>query len=196
MISLKRPHKYHIADGMLSGARQYASTHYDKRPDDTIIDAIVIHHISLPPDEFGARAPDGTPYVAKLFMGELDPDAHPYFATIVGRVSAHLFIDRDGEVCQFVNLNDRAWHAGVSDFLGRQNYNDFSIGIELEGSNQVPFTDMQYDTLAQVCIAIHSAYPPTRRGLYGHSDIARGRKNDPGVYFDWRRLRGLISAYF
>ena len=183
-----------IKDGLLSAATWLASPNYNVRPTGLSLDAIVVHNISLPPNEFGACDTSGTHYVKALFTNQLDWDAHPYFQTIKGaEVSAHLLIERDGAITQFVNFKERAWHAGRSSYLGRPECNDYSIGIELEGSDFTPFTDMQYDRLAQVVSAIYEAYPKTRRHLTGHSDIAPGRKTDPGDYFEWARLRQLVS---
>lgn len=183
-----------INDGRLSAATWLGSPNHNKRPAGMNIDTIVIHNISLPPNEFGACDTDGRHYVKALFTNQLDWLAHPYFQTIQGaEVSSHLFIERDGNITQFVNFNDRAWHAGRSSYLGRPECNDYSIGIELEGSDFVPFTDAQYETLAQVIAAIYRAYPKTRRHLTGHSDIAPNRKTDPGDYFEWARLRTMIS---
>ncbi|MDV2859962.1 1,6-anhydro-N-acetylmuramyl-L-alanine amidase AmpD [Psychrobacter sp. CAM01] len=183
-----------IDDGLLSAATWLASPNFNKRPEHTTIDTIVIHNISLPPNDFGACGSDGVHYVKALFTNQLDWDAHPYFQTIKGaEVSAHLFIERDGAITQFVNFNERAWHAGRSSYLGRPECNDYSIGIELEGSDFVSFTAAQYHTLAAVVAAIYSAYPNTRRHLTGHSDIAPERKTDPGEFFEWARLRELIA---
>ena len=183
-----------IKDGRLSSATWLMSPNYNKRPDNLTIDTIVIHNISLPPNEFGVCGSDGVHYVKALFTNQLDWDAHPYFQTIQGaEVSAHLFIERDGAITQFVNFAERAWHAGRSSYLGRPECNDYSIGIELEGSDFVSFTSAQYDTLAAVIAALYDAYPKTRRHLTGHSDIAPGRKTDPGDYFDWPRLRELVG---
>ncbi|MGM8937896.1 1,6-anhydro-N-acetylmuramyl-L-alanine amidase AmpD [Psychrobacter glaciei] len=183
-----------IKDGRLSSATWLMSPNYNKRPDNLTIDTIVIHNISLPPNEFGVCGSDGVHYVKALFTNQLDWDAHPYFQTIQGaEVSAHLFIERDGAITQFVNFAERAWHAGRSSYLGRPECNDYSIGIELEGSDFVSFTSVQYDTLAAVIAALYDAYPKTRRHLTGHSDIAPGRKTDPGNYFDWPKLRKLVG---
>ena len=183
-----------IKDGLLSAAIWLASPNYNVRPKGLSIDAIVVHNISLPPNEFGACDTNGTHYVKALFTNQLDWDAHPYFQTIKGaEVSAHLFIERDGAITQFVNFNERAWHAGRSSYLGRPECNDYSIGIELEGSDFVSFTSAQYEQLAGVIVAIYKAYPKTRRHLTGHSDIAPGRKTDPGDYFEWARLRQLVT---
>ena len=184
-----------IKDGLLSAATWLASPNKNMRPADMNIDTIVIHNISLPPNEFGACDTDGTHYVKALFTNQLDWNAHSYFKTIEGaEVSAHLFIERDGAITQFVNFNERAWHAGRSSYLGRPECNNYSIGIELEGSDFTPFTDTQYDRLAQVVSAIYEAYPKTRRHLTGHSDIAPGRKTDPGDYFEWTKLRENIAV--
>ena len=183
-----------ISDGRLSAATWLCSPNYNERPAGMSIDTIVIHNISLPPNEFGACSVDGMHYVKALFTNQLDWQAHPYFQTIEGaEVSSHLFIERDGSITQFVNFNDRAWHAGRSSYLGRPECNDYSIGIELEGSDFVPFTKVQYEILAKVVTAIYHAYPKTRRHLTGHSDIAPNRKTDPGDYFEWARLRESIA---
>ena len=186
-----------IKDGRLTPAEWLPSPNFNQRPAGTNnqpdIWAIVIHNISLPPDEFEQTGEDGVHYIKALFTNSLDWNAHPYFQTIEGmQVSAHLLIERDGTVTQFVNFNDRAWHAGRSSYLGVPECNDYSIGIELEGSDFKPFTDSQYDTLAKVIGAIYDAYPKTRRHLTGHSDIAPNRKTDPGEYFEWRKLRQLL----
>ena len=184
-----------INEGQLSAATWLASPNTNKRPEHISIDTIVIHNISLPPNEFGTCGSDGNHYVKALFTNQLDWDAHPYFQTIKGaEVSAHLFIERDGTITQFVNFNERAWHAGRSSYLGRAECNDYSIGIELEGSDFVPFSAAQYEALAKAIVAIYDAYPKTRRHLTGHSDIAPGRKTDPGDYFEWTKLREMIAA--
>lgn len=183
-----------ISAGRLSAATWLTSPNSNMRPADTSIDTIVIHNISLPPNEFGACDTDGVHYVKALFTNQLDWSAHPYFETIEGaEVSAHLFIERDGAITQFVNFDERAWHAGRSSYLGRPECNDYSIGIELEGSDFLSFTAVQYETLAQVITAIYEAYPKTRRHLTGHSDIAPGRKTDPGDYFEWVTLREMVA---
>lgn len=183
-----------ISAGRLSAATWLASPNQNNRPTGTNIDTIVIHNISLPPNEFGACDANGMHYVKALFTNQLDWNAHPYFQTIQGaEVSAHLFIERDGAITQFVSFEERAWHAGKSSYLGRPDCNNYSIGIELEGSDFVSFTAVQYEVLARVISAIYQAYPKTRRHLTGHSDIAPGRKTDPGDYFEWPKLRDLIS---
>ncbi|MEC5209412.1 AmpD protein [Psychrobacter sp. PL15] len=184
-----------INNGRLSSATWLCSKNNNARPDGININAIVIHNISLPPNEFGACDANGLHYVKALFTNQLDWQAHPYFQTIEGaEVSAHLFIERDGAITQFVDFNERAWHAGRSSYLGRSECNDYSIGIELEGSDFVPFTALQYEMLGQVIAALYDAYPKTRRHLTGHSDIAPGRKTDPGDYFEWARLRETVAT--
>jgi AmpD protein len=177
------------ATGLLSGARFVASPNFDSRPAGNTPEVIVVHNISLPPGEFGG------PGIEQLFTNTLDFDAHPYYATLRGMtVSSHLLIRRDGEVVQFVPFTERAWHAGVSCCEGRERVNDFSIGIELEGSDDVPFTDAQYTQLAQVTWQLMRAYSAiTTTRLVGHSDIAPGRKTDPGPHFDWQRYRTLLA---
>lgn len=183
-----------IEDGRLIEATWLPSPNYNKRPSEATIDTIIIHNISLPPDDFGAKDPSGLHYVKALFTNQLDWSLHPYFESIKGmKVSAHLFIERDGAVTQFVDFDNRAWHAGRSSYLGRPECNDYSIGIELEGSDFSNFSADQYAVLAEVVSAIHRAYPKTRRHLTGHSDIAPGRKTDPGEYFDWVKLRHMVS---
>lgn len=173
------------SDGWCEQARKVPSPHYNERPVAGDISLLVVHNISLPPGEFGG------PWIDDLFLGRLDPAAHPYFAEIGQlRVSAHCLIRRDGEVVQYVPFHLRAWHAGVSSFAGREACNDFSIGIELEGTDTQPFTEQQYRVLAaltQVLMARFPAITPER--LTGHSDIAPGRKSDPGPCFDWCEYR-------
>jgi AmpD protein len=175
--------------GWLPGARRCPSPNRDPRPAGCPVDLLVIHNISLPPEKFGG------PWIEDLFLNRLDPAAHPYFAEIAAlQVSAHLLIRRDGELIQFVPLQERAWHAGASCFAGREQCNDYSIGIELEGSDQQPFTDAQYASLARVSSDIMVRYPAIDIGrIAGHSDIAPGRKTDPGPYFDWQRFRQELA---
>ncbi|UXZ05241.1 1,6-anhydro-N-acetylmuramyl-L-alanine amidase AmpD [Moraxella nasicaprae] len=185
-----------IHDGVLNIAEQIPSPNFNARPEgkNGTISGIVIHNISLPPAQFSQKNKDGIHHVKAFFQNQLNPDDHPYFQTIATmQVSAHLFIERDGVVTQFVNFNNRAWHAGTSTFLGRKNCNDFTIGIELEGSDDTLYTEIQYQTLAQIIVAIHRAYPATRRQLMGHSDIAPTRKTDPGKHFDWQKIRQLVQ---
>jgi AmpD protein len=177
------------ATGLLTRARQVLSTHFDARPAGCVPDLIVIHGISLPPGEYGG------PWIEHLFTGTLPRQAHPYFATIpAGRVSAHVLIRRDGTPVQFVPFGARAWHAGLSQYQGRAGCNDFSIGIELEGTDETAYEDAQYRVLTAVIVALLACYPALDAArIVGHSDIAPGRKLDPGVKFDWPRLRNLVA---
>ncbi|RJF97760.1 1,6-anhydro-N-acetylmuramyl-L-alanine amidase AmpD [Noviherbaspirillum saxi] len=170
------------AAGWCAGVERQPSPNFDARAAGTVIDLLVIHNISLPPSQFGG------PYIADLFGNCLDCDAHPYFDQLRAlRVSAHFLIRRDGHVMQFVSANDRAWHAGVSTFCGRERCNDFSIGIELEGSDFEPFEVAQYASLAELTAALRAHYPLT--DVVGHEHVAPGRKTDPGPHFDWVRFR-------
>jgi len=173
----------------LPGARHEPSANQDERPDDGAVDLLVIHNISLPPGEFGGD------YIRELFLNRLDPQAHPYFAEIAHlEVSSHLLIRRDGSAEQFVALDQRAWHAGLSSFCGRERCNDFSIGIELEGSDDTPFTEPQYERLAVLTAEIRTHFPAIGADrIVGHSDIAPGRKTDPGPHFDWKLYREMIA---
>ncbi len=173
--------------GWLEHARRIASPNFDARPAGMPVELLVVHNISLPPHQFGGEA------VIDLFLNRLDLDAHPFYAAWLRdvRVCAHIYIRRDGELIQFVSCDDRAWHAGVSEWRGRGRCNDFSIGIELEGSDLVPFRDAQYATLAAVARELQAHYPIAQ--IVGHSDIAPGRKSDPGPFFDWDRFRSLLG---
>jgi N-acetyl-anhydromuramoyl-L-alanine amidase len=174
------------ADGRANVAAQIASPNSDARPHDTPISLVVVHGISVPPGEFGG---DG---IERLFTNRLDPEAHPYHATIASlRVSAHFVVRRDGWLLQFVPCNRRAWHAGDSMWRGRPRCNDFSIGIELEGADAVPYTAPQYRRLGQLLRALARRYPIA--DVAGHSDIAPGRKTDPGPAFDWSRVRREVA---
>ena len=185
------PLKVDSATGLLIGIRQVLSPHFDARPANGVPELIVVHGISLPPGEFGG------PWIDKLFTGTLPVDVHPFFreAGAPGRrVSAHVLIRRDGEVIQYVPFGARAWHAGMSEYRGRARCNDFSIGIELEGVDDIPYTDAQYVELGRVVRALLAGYPSlSSQHIAGHSDIAPGRKTDPGAAFDWGRLRGLVG---
>lgn len=180
-------------DGWVRGARHVPSPNREERPAGAIPSLVVVHNISLPPGEFGGEA------IEALFQNRLDCDAHPYFdANLRGlRVSAHFLIRRDGELVQFVSCDARAWHAGVSNFLGRERCNDFSIGIELEGADDQPFEPAQYAALATLTRALAARYPV--EAVAGHADIAPGRKTDPGPCFDWQRYArdaGLGPEFF
>jgi AmpD protein len=176
------------ATGLLVGVTQVASPFHDARPDGAGVDLLVVHGISLPPAEFGG------PWIERLFTGNLVAGVHPYIDSILGlRVSAHVVIRRDGEVLQFVPFHRRAWHAGASTWCGRTACNDFSIGIELEGADDVPYEAAQYTALAALVRALRTAYARLApNALVGHSDIAPGRKTDPGPAFEWERLRALL----
>lgn len=169
------------AAGMAHPCQIILSPNTDARPAGTDIDMIVIHNISLPPHQFGGQG------IMQLFTNRLDPAEHPYYAEIAHlKVSSHFLIRRDGELIQFVSCHQRAWHAGVSSWQGRERCNDFSIGIELEGCDESAFDDTQYLTLQALIQALQQRYPI--RHIVGHSDIAPGRKTDPGPFFDWQRL--------
>ena len=175
--------------GLISPARQCLSPNRDARPDGTTLDMVILHGISLPPGNFGGGE------IEALFLNQLDWGAHPYFAEITGlKVSAHLLVRRDGELVQFVPFSERAWHAGESRFRGRGCCNDFSIGIELEGEDSTAYDDRQYQVLAAVLMALSQAYPElSPREFAAHSDVAPGRKSDPGPAFDWLRLYDALG---
>lgn len=174
------------AEGCVDAARFLPSPNCDARPAGLPVVLLVIHNISLPPGQFGGDA------VIDLFLNRLDPKAHPYYAGIASlRVSAHFLVRRDGELMQFVPCAKRAWHAGISSWQGREQCNDFSIGIELEGADDVPFTDAQYGTTGRLARVLHQMYPIT--DAVGHCDIAPGRKTDPGPHFSWDRYRAEFS---
>ncbi len=174
--------------GRLNEAAQWGSPNCDARPVDEI-SLIVIHGISLPPAEFGGQ------HIDSFFTNSLDPKLHPYFEEIKDlKVSSHLLIERSGIVKQFVPFTQRAWHAGVSNFNNRDCCNDFSIGIELEGADDIVYTDIQYDVLQQVCQCLQKAYPAILNShIVGHCDIAPGRKTDPGESFDWQRFKANMA---
>ena len=175
-----------ISDGCLLEAQQIPTENRDDRLG-TEISLIVLHNISLPAGSFG------TPYIRELFCNVLDCTVHPDFQSLIGlRVSSHLLIRRHGEISQFVAFPQRAWHAGESSFQGRDNCNDFSIGIELEGTDDIPYTDAQYLWLGEVCQLLMDTY--NIKDIVGHADIAPGRKTDPGESFDWSRFRELIAG--
>ncbi len=179
-----------LETGLMRGAKQIASPNYDARPVGVEADLIVIHGISLPPGEFGG------PWIERLFTNTLPAEIHPYFAEVAPlRVSSHLVVQRDGALTQYVSFADRAWHAGQSNYQGRAACNDFSVGVELEGTDALPYEATQYAALAEVVAALCAAYPRLSADrLVGHSDIAPGRKTDPGPAFDWPRARRLIGA--
>lgn len=174
-------------DGWIAGVRRIPSPNCDDRPPAAPIDTVIVHYISLPPERFSGDA------IERLFTNTLDHDAHPWFGHLRGvRVSAHLLLRRRGELLQFVSCDRRAWHAGQSCLLQRERCNDFSIGIELEGSSLRPFTRAQYRRLAALLAALARRYP--LRLIAGHSDVAPGRKEDPGPFFDWSELGPVLRA--
>jgi AmpD protein len=177
------------ATGLLAGVRQVLSPHCDARPKDVAPELIVVHGISLPAGEFGG------PWIDRLFAGDLPSDAHPSFHDTAGlRVSAHAVIRRDGAITQYVPFGMRAWHAGQSQYQGRSGCNDFSIGIELEGTDHIPYAPAQYESLAALVAALLSTYPTlSAEHIAGHSDIAPGRKTDPGPAFEWARWRKMLG---
>ena len=176
------------ADGWCSRAQRLPSPNCDARSAGAAVDLLLIHNISLPPGQFGGNA------IAELFANTLDCDAHPYFDRLRAlRVSAHFLIRRDGVLLQFVSANDRAWHAGASHFCGRERCNDFSIGVELEGTDFEPFTAAQYALLAGLTRALQQRYPLA--AVAGHEHVAPVRKTDPGPFFDWMRYRALLQDF-
>ena len=177
-----------IEAGWLAGVRRVLSPNFDERPPGEEISLLIVHGISLPPGNFGG------PWIDQLFTNTLDLSAHAYFEQLRGlRVSAHALLRRDGECVQYVSFDRRAWHAGQSCYDGRQGCNDFSVGIELEGCDEQSYTLPQYTHLASVAKGLMAAYPGiTAERIAGHSDIAPGRKTDPGPFFDWDRFRALL----
>jgi AmpD protein len=173
-------------ESRVPGIRFRPSPHHDERPEGAVVSLVVIHNISLPPGEFGG------PWIDDLFLGRLDTGAHAYFAQLEGlKVSSHFLIRRDGEAIQYVPCELRAWHAGVSSWRGRERCNDFSIGIELEGADDVPFAEPQYETLQRLVKVLLVRYGTL--DVAGHSDIAPGRKTDPGPWFEWDRFRASVT---
>ena len=171
--------------GWCTQAERIPSPNYDARPDGCAIDLLVIHNISLPPKQFGG------PWISNFFQNQLDADAHPYFQKIAAiEVSSHFLIRRDGALIQYVSILDRAWHAGASSWQGRTRCNDFSIGVELEGADDIPFTGAQYQTLTTLSQTLLQHYPI--KSIAGHSDIAPQRKTDPGPCFEWARYRAIV----
>lgn len=182
--------KIDLATGLLPGVRQVLSPFASPRPANVLPELLVVHGISLPPGEFGG------PWIDRLFTGNLPAEAHPSFPERANlRVSAHVLIRRDGQMVQYVPFGERAWHAGASQYRGRSECNDFSIGVELEGTDSTPYTDAQYEALAGLAAALIGAYGSmAAEHVVGHSDVAPGRKTDPGEVFDWGRLRAQLAA--
>ncbi|MBR0573101.1 MULTISPECIES: 1,6-anhydro-N-acetylmuramyl-L-alanine amidase AmpD [Pasteurellaceae] len=180
-----------IKNGWLTQSKRVLSPHFSQRSDVNDISLLVIHYISLPPEQFGGD------FIDRFFEGTLDPTHHPYFKEIKDlKVSAHCLINRNGEITQYVNFNDMAWHAGISQFQSRDKCNEFSIGIELEGSNEQPFTELQYQSLVKLTHIIMRNYPQiTQDRIVGHCDIAPERKIDPGQYFNWDYYNQLLTIF-
>lgn len=179
-----------IDKGCLLQTKQLNSPNKNSRPAGTDIRLIVVHGISLPPEQFGGQ------WIDDFFLNKLNPDQHPYFKEICNlRVSSHLLISRNGQVTQYVPFDERAWHAGVSSYTGVENCNDYSIGIELEGADHIPYTEEQYQSLARCCQTLINHYPTlSKQGIVGHCDISPGRKTDPGESFDWLKFNALLSS--
>jgi AmpD protein len=186
---LTAPLSIDAATGLLGGARQVLSPHFDARPAGAAPELLVVHGISLPPGEFGG------PWIDRMFTGTLPAAAHPFFQELAGaRLSAHALIRRDGQIVQYVPFGERAWHAGVSQYRGRSACNDFSIGVELEGTEHTPYSAAQYQQLAALSAALLRAYDSlSAEHIVGHSDIAPERKGDPWPTFDWQRFRSLLQ---
>lgn len=181
--------KINTTTGLLDDCKQCPSPNKDTRPENTAIDLVVVHSISLPPGEYGGDA------IEQFFQNQLDKDQHPYFEEIHQlKVSSHILIKRSGEIVQFVPFHERAWHAGQSTYMGRGSCNDFSIGIELEGTDTDFFEDRQYQQLDLLISALQKTYPQISANITGHSDIAPGRKTDPGTGFDWSKLNNTSKV--
>lgn len=185
---IERP-AFSIVSGELAGAQYLASSNFDDRPAGTEVSLLVVHCISLPPGQFGGDN------ISQLFCNRLDCSQHSFYTGLRGlQVSAHFLVRRDGEVLQYVNCDKRAWHAGLSNFQGRERCNDFSIGVELEGAEDQPFETVQYEVLAGLANELMCYFPAIAAGnIVGHEDIAPGRKTDPGPYFDWAFFRVLLD---
>lgn len=181
--------KVNNQSGLIENGNYIASPNQDERPNNELPGLVVVHGISLPPNQFGGEG------ITQLFTNQLNPKDHPYYETIQGlRVSAHALIRRDGQIIQYVPFQQRAWHAGLSEYKGRERCNDFSIGIELEGTDTTPYTAAQYASLSALIKGLWDAYPTLQQKLVvGHSDIAPGRKTDPGEYFMWDSLNRLLK---
>ena len=177
-----------INKGWLTGIEHQVSPHFSLRAPDTVVELLVVHNISLPPAQFGG------PYITDLFLGRLDASADKYFQAISHlKVSAHCLIRRDGQIIQYVSFDHNAWHAGISSFNGREQCNEFSIGIELEGTDDIPYTDVQYLQLAALVTKLQASYSfISHNNIVGHCDIAPGRKTDPGEAFDWQHFKQCL----
>jgi AmpD protein len=178
-----------IISGWLVNEVQQKSPHFSLRDKTDSIHLLVVHNISLPPKQFGGG------YITDFFLGTLNPSVHPYFEEIAHlKVSAHCLITREGQIIQYVSFDDKAWHAGVSSYQGLERCNDFSIGIELEGADDINYTPEQYDTLAQLTQSLQKSYPEISNNITGHSDIAPGRKTDPGNAFNWQHFHDCLKS--
>jgi AmpD protein len=188
-LSTRQNNNMSIINGWLVNDEQYKSPNFSLRDKNETINLLVIHNISLPPKQFGGG------YITDFFLGKLDPNAHPYFEGIAQlRVSAHCLITREGKIIQYVSFDDKAWHAGVSSYEGIENCNDFSIGIELEGADDIVYTPEQYQALAQLTQTLQLSYPEIEDNITGHSDIAPGRKTDPGDAFNWEHFYRCLKS--
>ncbi|MBA6347493.1 1,6-anhydro-N-acetylmuramyl-L-alanine amidase AmpD [Colwellia sp. BRX8-9] len=178
-----------IISGWLVNEEQQKSPHFSVRDKNDTVHLLVVHNISLPPNQFGGS------YITDFFLGKLDSKAHSYFEEIAQlKVSAHCLITRVGHIIQYVSFDDKAWHAGVSSYQGLDKCNDFSIGIELEGADDIPYEAAQYHTLAQLTQALQQCYPDIKSNIAGHSDIAPGRKTDPGDAFNWQHFHDCLKS--
>jgi AmpD protein len=178
-----------IENGWLRDVEIQKSSHFEPRDKKEIVSLLVVHNISLPPGKFGGD------HITDFFLGNLDPKIDPYFETIYKiRVSAHCLVQRNGHIIQYVSFNDKAWHAGVSIYQGREKCNDFSIGIELEGTDDIPYTVEQYQQLSRLSQSLIGVYPALENNIVGHCDIAPGRKSDPGALFDWPLYREFLAT--
>lgn len=187
-VDQKKLPELKIVNGWLESVEIQKSSHFEPRSNSDTVSLLVVHNISLPPGEFGGN------HITNFFLGKLDPTIDPYFESIYNiRVSAHCLIQRSGHIIQFVSFNDKAWHAGVSNYQGREKCNDFSIGIELEGTDDIPYTIEQYQQLSRLSQSLISTYPEMDNNIVGHCDIAPIRKTDPGPSFDWSYYHELLS---
>jgi len=187
-LAILQNHPIKIFDGWLANEEQQKSPHFSSRDVKQVVHLVVVHNISLPPAQFGGG------YITDFFLGKLDAKAHPYFEEIAElRVSAHCLITRVGKIIQYVSFNDKAWHAGISSYQGQENCNDFSIGIELEGTDEIAYTTEQYHALAQLTNALKKHYPEIKNNITGHSDIAPERKTDPGKAFNWQYFTDCLK---
>jgi AmpD protein len=188
-LAIKHKCNMSVSFGWLVNEEQQKSPHFSVREKTDTVNLLVVHNISLPPKQFGGG------YITDFFLGKLDAKAHPYFDEITQlKVSAHCLITREGQIIQYVSFDDKAWHAGVSSYQGRDKCNDFSIGIELEGADDIPYTTAQYHALAKLTQTLQQNYPSIKNNIAGHSDIAPGRKTDPGNAFNWQHFHHCLKS--